>query len=245
MGTTRFLNAARRWEIEVVTEALRTQPQLAKATDRSGRSALHLCASAKTAQTRRPLAASVATARVLIAAGADIDAVHEIPDGGERFPARALWHAIARGRNRTLARYLLRQGANPNYCLWAVVWDDDVITAKLLRSYGADLDLTYHGETPLLYATRLRRTRMLRWLLRNGADANRGDGEGRTPLAYAVRRRYSIAEIEELLKFGADAHAAGADGATAMSLAEAGRDPRLAALLRRYAVGLVAPAGGA
>jgi ankyrin repeat protein len=245
MGTTRFLDAARRWEIEVVTAALRAQPELAEATDRSGRSALHLCAAAKTAQTRRPVAASVATARVLIAAGTDIDAVHEIPDGGERFPARALWHAIARGRNRTLARYLLRQGANPNYCLWAVVWDDDVITARLLLSYGADLDLTFHGETPLFYATRLRRTRMLRWLLRHGADANRGDREGQTPLAYAVRRRYSLAEIEELLKFGADAHAAAADGATAMSLAASGRDPRLATLLRRYADGGAASANGA
>ena len=229
----------------MVAEALRTQPELAVATDRSGRSALHLCAAARPAQTRRPLAASVATAQALLSAGADIDAVHEIPDDGEPFPARALWHAIARGRNRTLARFLLREGANPNHCFWAVVWDDDLITAKLLRGHGADPDLTFHGETALFYATRLRRTRMLRWLLRHGADANLGDREGRTPLAYAVRRRYSLGEIEELLRFGADAHAAAADGVTAMSIAESGRDPRLASLLRRYDARAVAAANGA
>lgn len=189
LGATRFLDAARRWDVAVVTEALRVHPELATTVDQSGRSALHLCASSRPSQTRRPLSASVATARALLAAGAEIDAVHRIPDGGEQFPAHALWHAVARGHNRTLARFLLKRGANPDYCLWAVVWEDDVTTAKLLAAHGADLDLTFHGETPLLYATRLRRTRMLRWLLRYGANPHLADVEGRTPLAYATARR--------------------------------------------------------
>jgi ankyrin repeat protein len=203
LSAARFLDAARRWEASVVAEALRVHPDLAMVADRSGRTALHLCAGASASRTHRPASASVATAKALLAAGASLDAVQEIPDNGELFPAHPLWHAIARGNNRTLARFLLRAGANPDYCLWAVVWSDDVVTAKLLRQYGADLDLTFHSETPLLYATRLRRTRMMRWLLRHGANPNIGDAEGRTPLAHARRRRYPAAEIEELLRHGA------------------------------------------
>ncbi len=209
IGVTRFLDAARHWEAEVVREALQRSPELAAAVDRAGRSALHLCASARAAQTKRPVSASVTTARALVTGGVPIDAVHEIPDGGERFPASALWFAIARGGNRPLARALLRLGARPDFCLWAVVWDDDVTTAKLLLDHGADLDLSFRGETPLIYATRLRRTRMLRWLLHHGADANIPDAQGRTALWYALTRRYDAREVEELKRFGAvagDAH---------------------------------------
>lgn len=203
LSAARFLDAARRWETAVVAEALRVHPDLARVTDRSGRTALHLCAGSSAARVRRPPSASVGTAKALLAAGAELDAVHEIPDKGERFPAHPLWHAIARGNNRSLARFLLREGANPDYCLWAVVWSDDVVMAKLLHEYGADLNLTFHHETPLLYATRLRRTRMMRWLLQHGANPNIGDAEGRTPLAHALRRRHPAAEIRELLRYGA------------------------------------------
>lgn len=218
----------------MVAEALRAHPELATITDRSGRTALHLCAGATAVRTRRPASASVATARALLAAGAALDAVQEIPDQGESFHAHPLWHAIARGGNRTLARFLLREGANPDYCLWAVVWSDDVVTAKLLHGYGADLNLTFHGETPLLYATRLRRTRIMRWLLRHGADPNIGDGEGRTPLAHAVRRRYSAAEVEILLRHGADPRVQASDGSTPISLASRARANGLAEMLNRY-----------
>jgi ankyrin repeat protein len=235
LGAARFLDAARRWDAAVVEEALRVHPELATVTDRSGRTALHLCAGASAGKTRRPPSASVATARALLSAGAALDAVQEIPDDGELFPAHPLWHAIARGNNRTLARFLLREGANPDYCLWAVVWSDDVVFAKLLHQHGANLDLTFHSETPLLYATRLRRTRMTRWLLRHGADPNIGDAEGRTPLAHAVRRRYPAAEIEELLRHGADPRVSARDGSTPISLASRTHANGMADLLSRYA----------
>lgn len=234
LGAARFLDAARRWEAPVVAEALRVHPELARIADRTGRTALHLCAGSPASRTRRPLSASVATAKALLAAGADLDAVHEIPDDGDRFPARPLWHAIARGNNRTLARFLLREGANPDYCLWAVVWSDDVVTAKLLHSFGANLDLTFHGETPLLYATRLRRTRIARWLLRHGANPNVADEQGRTPLGYAVRRRYSPTEVAELLRHGADPRIAARDGSSPLSIAASGRANGLADLLFEY-----------
>ena len=238
LGAARFLDAARRWDVAVVSEALRAHPDFARATDRSGRTALHLCAGATPSKTRRPGSAATATAKALLAAGSAIDAVQHIPDSGELFPARPLWHAVARGLNRSLARFLLKQGANPDYCLWAVVWNDDLVTAKLLKEYGANLDLTFHGETPLLYAIRLRRTRIAKWLLRHGADTNLADDTGRTPLLYAVKRRYSLAEVEGLLKHGANPSAKAADGSTPLALAATARDKRLSTMLATYAARL-------
>jgi hypothetical protein len=230
----RFLEAARRWDADLVARALEAHSGLAMVTDRQGRTGLHLCAAALPAKTRRPVSASVQTAKVLLSVGADIDAVQPIRDGGETFPARPLWHAIARGKNRALARFLLKQGANPDHCLWAVVWDDDVVTAGLLAGFHANLDLTFHGETPLLYATRLRRTRMQRWLLGHGADPNIGDADGRTPLHHAVKRRYSLAELTSLLDAGADPRAVAGDGSTPVSLSVTARQASIGELLSRY-----------
>ena len=236
LGAASFLEAVKRWDSVVVAEALRAHPALARASDQRGRSALHLCAGSTAKRAHRPTSASIATARALLKAGANLDAVHEMPDHGEPFPATALWHAIARGENRALARFLLREGISPDYCLWAVVWNDDVVTARLLYEHSANLDLTFDGETPLLYATRLRRTRMVKWLLRHGASPNIGDAESRTPLWYAVRRRYSLAEAEELLRHGADLTAQAKDGSTPHSLLRDRRDTGLAQLLKRYAL---------
>jgi ankyrin repeat protein len=173
----------------------------------------------------------VAVARALLAHGADLDAGYPIKDGGEIFPGRALWHAVARGGNRALARFLLRQGANPDYCYWAVVWSDDVATARLLEERSADVNLRFHGETSLLYATRLRRTRMMRWLLEHGADVNLADSEGRSPLYHAILRRHPLPELRLLLKAGASLTQRTADGSTPLSVA----GKRLAALVSSVA----------
>lgn len=228
---TRFLAAVRQWDADMVAAMVKERPEFATLADRSGRTPLHLVAAVDSRRARRPVSSSVATARALLAAGAQVNAVQPLADGDETFPARPLWHAIARGMNRPLTRFLLRAGADANWCFWTVVWSDDLATARLLVSHGADVNLRFHGETPLLYATRLRRTRMMRWLLSRGAEVDLPDDAGRTPLYHAVRRRHPVADISILLSHGADVARPAIDGSSPLSIAGA----RLATTLCAHA----------
>jgi len=214
---TRFFELAHECHTSEIAAALRERPELASLRDDRGRTALHVCARrpAGTAAGKRALA----TAKAIVAAGADIDAVHEIRDDGELFPATPLWHALVWGRNRALGAYLLARGADPNHCLHGLVYADDLAAAKLVRRYGTRLDDLGHGETPLIYAIRHSRVACAEWLLKQGADPRIPDRRGYTALHHAVRRRLGAKTLRLLVRCGADVHAAANDGTTASKLA--------------------------
>lgn len=217
LSRTGFFELAHDCRAREIAAALREQPELTTLRDEKGRTALHVCA-------RRPAATAagkraLATAKALVAAGADIDAVHKIPDDGEVFPATALWHALVWGRNRALGAYLLARGADPNHCLPGLVYADDLVAAKLVRRYGAKLDELAHGETPLIYAIRHSRIRCAEWLLREGAEPRVADHRGYTALHHAARRRLPAKTLRLLVRCGADVHAAANDGVTVGELA--------------------------
>lgn len=216
VSKTRFFELARECSAREIAAALRAQPELAALRD-NGRTALHVCArrAASTAAGKRALA----TAKALVAAGADIDAVHEIHDDGDLFPATPLWHALVWGRNRALGAYLLARGADPNHCLHGLVYADDLAGAKLVRRYGARLDDLGHGETPLIYGIRHSRVACTEWLLRQGADPRIPDRRGYTALHHAVRRRLPAKTLRLLVRCGADVRAAADDGTTVGELA--------------------------
>ena len=199
---TRFLDAVRSWQAADVRAALRERPELATACDSSGRPPLHVCA-------RRPLAspaearASIATAQALLDAGTDVNVVQPIPDDGEVFPARPLWCALAFGHNRPLGQFLLKQGADPSHCLFAMVWADDLPNAKLVHRYGAELDEVFGGETPLIYAIRHERVSFATWLLRQGAKPNLADRRGLAALHHAIRKRLPDSLLRLLVRCGA------------------------------------------
>ncbi len=189
---TAFLAAAKSWDAAAVRNMLAQDRSLATARDAKGRTALHVCAGA-TAAGRGRASASVATARELLRAGAELDAVHEIPDDAEVFRATPLWYALARGRNPELARFFVSQGADPDHCLWTVIWTDEPDLLRLLLRAGSKPNVRFAGETPLIYAARLGRERAVLALVAAGADVEGRDAKGRTAAEHARKKRLAPA----------------------------------------------------
>jgi ankyrin repeat protein len=197
LSKTAFLEAVRKHRADEVAAALRVHPDFASLVDRAGRTPLHICARQRVS-TAPESRAAVATARALLKAGADVHAVHPIQDDGEIFPATALWYALTWGRNRPLASYFLKLHVDPNHCMFALAFADDLVSARLLRRHKAEIDEVGHGETPLIYAIRHRRARFAEWLLQEGADPNFRDRRGSTALHHALRRRLPDSTIRAL-----------------------------------------------
>jgi ankyrin repeat protein len=136
--------------------------------------------------------------REFLNAGADINAVHQIPDDKEVFPATPLWYAPARGQNGQLARFLLKAGANPDNCLWTVIWSNEPEFVRLLLDAGSMTELRFDGETPLIYAARLGREKAVLELVAAGADITARDSKGRTAAEHARKKRLSQAVLTAL-----------------------------------------------
>jgi ankyrin repeat protein len=203
VSKTAFLGAVKEHRAADVASALRARPEFVSLTDNAGRLPLHICARRKVS-TDDEARESVATARALVKAGAEVNAVQPIEDDGEIFPATPLWYALAHGRNRALATYLLKLNADPNHCMFALVFNDDLSSAKLLRKKGADIDEVGQGETPLIYALRYRRVKFAQWLLKEGANPNFRDRRGFSPMHHAIRRRLPDSLRRMLVQYGAD-----------------------------------------
>ncbi|HTE39419.1 MAG TPA: ankyrin repeat domain-containing protein [Steroidobacteraceae bacterium] len=218
ISKTKFLEAIESWDADAVAAALRERPDFVSILDKTHRTPLHLCARITPTKTKKSPAA-IATAKALIKAGADVNAVQPIPDDGEIFPATALWYSLAHGRNRLLASFLLKNEAEPNHCMFALVYADDLASAKLVRRYGSRIDDVFAGETPLIYAVRHSRAAFAKWLLTEGANANLRDRRGFTALHHAVRRRLSDDTLRALVKAGADPKSISDDGTAIAKLA--------------------------
>lgn len=164
MNRRTFLDAASRGDDESVSAGLREDRALARAVDERGRTALHLCARTPAETEGRDGAGALRVARALLAAGADVNAIHDIPDEDGSFKATPLWYAVAWSRNPALVKLLLRAGASPRGCLWACVFNDDLETATTLVLAGAPLDEVEGGESPLDYARRMKKAAFFKLL---------------------------------------------------------------------------------
>jgi ankyrin repeat protein len=142
--------------------------------------------------------APIATARELLKAGLSINVTHEIPGDREVFLATPLWYAFARGQNGELARFFLKAGANPDDCLWTVIWSNEPELVRLLLDSGSKTEVRFDGETPLIYTARLGREKAVLELVAAGADIAARDSKGRTAAEHARRKRLSQAVLTAL-----------------------------------------------
>ena len=190
-------DAAKRWDARALERLLAASPELVNATDPKGRKALHMACAVKPAPgLGEPH--GIRTVTVLLECGAGLeDAVPMDEEEGD-FRATPLWYALSRGENPALVRFLLKRGADASYPLWATVWRDDAVLCRELLKTKPRLDLRAHGETPIFYATRLKRLKTLDLLIEAGADPAIADSHGRDAVEIARARRLPKSFIDRL-----------------------------------------------
>lgn len=220
MSRARLFRSIKALDADAVADLLAAQPELARATDDRRRNPLHfLCslpASPKTSDR------SIRLARQLLAAGIGIDAPAFVEGGA--FQATPLWYAISRGRNGPLARFLLKQGSSPEYCLWAAGFKDDVETIDLLVRHGASIDPVTEDETPFLSAIKWSRFAAAERLLHHGADANFQNSKGVTALHLVLKKDSAPQHVAMLMRHGADPTIKSKDGKSPLDLVARRRD---------------------
>jgi len=235
MDKRAFIQSVRNWQSDAVKAALDNDPGLANYTDKIGKTPLHHCSEINAKKFRLSVDESLKTARALLHAGADVNAARVIIDDGEEFLATPLWYAVAWGKNYDLARLFLERGARPDdNAIGSAIWDQDLRIANLLHTHGAKIDHVFRGETPLLRTVRARRLKLLKWLIDNGADINFQDPNGLSALHYAVKGTHTLAQVEELLSYGAHPELKAKDGSTPVALVQAKGKPKLVRLLQSF-----------
>lgn len=235
MDKQAFIQNVRNWQADAVETALASDLSLGNYTDKIGKTPLHHCAEIDATKFHLSVDDSLKTARALLSAGADVNAVRIIIDDGEEFHATPLWYAVAWGKNFELAQFLLTNAARPDdNAVGAAIWDQDLRMAALLRSHGARVDAPFRHETPLLRTVKARRLMLLKWLVDNGAQINFQDDQGYTALHHAAKGTHTLTQVEELLQYGANPALEARDGSTAISLATDRGRTKLVALLEKF-----------
>jgi ankyrin repeat protein len=199
---TALFEAAKCWDVISVKTILASAPDLAQASDKKGRSALHVACAVKPGTGSLGELNGIKTVTALLKAGAGLEVEVPMDEDEGDFRATPLWYAVARGENLALVRFLLRRGADASYSLWAAVWRDDETLCRQLLTARPRLDLRAHGETPIFYAARLKRLKTLDLLIRAGADPRIKDRRGRDAADIARARRLPKDFIDRLTTGG-------------------------------------------
>lgn len=216
----KLITAVTNLDIERVKELFQKDPKWIGWSEKDGKNALHYLCGLNISNDPKKVEASFGILKLLLKSGVDINSVHNIPDKNCDFPATPLWYAYTRGRNEKIYTYLLKNGADPNHCMFAIAWYDDAKAAALFKKHGASIHDVSGKDNPFLASIGWRKFQMAEWFLKNGADVNFADEKGNTALFYAVKREYDAEHIKMLLKFGADPGKKNNDGISPKMLAK-------------------------
>jgi uncharacterized protein len=199
-----------------VRDGLDENPDLIGVRDKRGRTWLHLaCGIDVTGRAAAAVQNSIQLSDILLARGLDIN---DAAFTEQNFKATPLWYAIAFGKNIDLARFLLRRGSNPNYCMFAAAYNDDAAAVRLLAKNGAEIDPEAEGATPLLFAVQWSRFKAAEELLRCGADPNYQDSKGMTALHCMLKKGADKSYIRMILGYGAKTDIENKAGVTATAI---------------------------
>jgi uncharacterized protein len=212
---------------------LAERPDLIPVVDGKGRNWLHHCCRAPLGS--RDPGNSIHTADLLLDLGLGLNdpAFRE----GE-WQATPLWFAIGWGKNLPLAEHLLKLGANPNFCLFAAVWNNDRDAIRLLLGYGADIEEgAARGETTLMGAVAWSRFGPAEELLAGGADPDQRNSQGLTALHMMLKKGSAPEHFALFARFGARGDIPDAQGRTAAEILRRKKDPAYRAVADRLASG--------
>jgi len=228
----KFIQAIKDLDVQLVEQIIAKEPKWLQWSEKDGKNALHYLGGVEIAKHPAEADDSLAILKLLLEKGMDKNSIHRIEEKNcNFFPATPLWYAYTRGRNEKLYTYLLKIGADPENCMYAIAWYDDAKAAQLFKDHVAKTDHASAGDTPFMAAYNWKRLNAARWFLENGADVNFADGKGNTVLWYAVKRKHPDEQIKMLLQFGADPDKANKEGISPRKLAELNRQKKILSLL--------------
>lgn len=222
VSKTRMEEFVRHFRWSEVRDALVESPELLAVRDKRGRNWLHICCGVEPGPRGLDPADAVRTAEVLLDAGLDVNG-EAFREGG--WKATPLWHAVGRGRNLTLARYLLERGSDPNHCLWAASHVHDIDAIRMLVGAGAEVDAVAEQETPFLGAVKHSHFDAAEVLAELGADVDFIDPKGMTALHYMLKKNSDAPHFRMLMRFRPRGDIPNADGVTAAELMARKRNP--------------------
>ena len=218
-----IIEAVRNLDLETTRGLLDAKPALLTTTDRQDRTLLHLACSADCESLGVPEAQAARMVNFLLDRGLDID----IPIGRDK--VTPLFAAVARGRNPTLVKLLLKRGAKvrsaPGGGLFAAGWWNDVENMELLIRAGAQIDIVV-GVTPFLAAWCWKKFDAAKVLALSGANVNYQDSRGRTALHHSVEKEFDPALLSWLVRHGASPDIKDREGVSARLQASRKRDKK-------------------
>lgn len=226
MSKTAIIEAVQNLDLGTVQKLLDAKPSLLAVTDRQGRNLLHLACCVSCERLKVSEAVSARLVNFLLDRGMEIDE----PMGPDA--CTPLFFAVARGRNSTLVKLLIKRGASPGNApgggLFAAGWWEDLKNLDLLIRAGAKVDVVV-GVTPFFACWCWRRFEAAKFLALRGADVNHRDPKGRTALYHGVEKEFDPALLKWLVKRGASPDIPADNGASPRLKASRKRDKRFLA----------------